>query len=114
MNDKNKCKDCGQTLTAYDEHERFSLFMGIINNPDSSEIKKLFDPCIESQHKKIVRHKKMTTTARNLQEIHANLLGAHKPLLLLGKTYNGLLFNEFIQKSWCKSRSTSKLLAELL
>lgn len=40
---------------------------------DSNEIEKLYDPCIESKHIKIIRHKRMTPTNHKLQKIHANL-----------------------------------------
>ena len=73
--------------------------MTIINNLDNSEIEKLYDPCIESKYIKISRHKKMTLTTRKLDEIHADLWGPYDPLLLSGKTYVGLLLDEFTQKS---------------
>ena len=100
MDDKDRCKDMGQTLNANNKHERLSPLMAIINNPDNSEIKKLWDSYIKSKHTKIVRHKKMTPTTRKLQEIHANLWESHDSSSLSGKTYIGLLLDKFIQKSW--------------
>ena len=73
--------------------------MAIINNLDSSEIKKLCDPCIESKYIKIVRYKKMTPTGK-LQEIHADLWESYDPLLLSRKPSVSLLFDKFKQKSW--------------
>lgn len=58
-------------------------------------IKQLYDSCIESKHTKIVKHKKMTSTTLNLQEIHTNLLGLHDPTLLSGRTSIGFILDEF-------------------
>ena len=68
-------------------------------DPDHS-IEQLCDPCIESKHKKIVKHKKMTPTTSKLEEIHADLWGPHDPSLLSERIYIGLFLNEFIRKSW--------------
>lgn len=42
----------------------------------------------------------MTPTIRKLQEIHVDLWGPYDPPLLSGRTYVGLLLDEFTQKSW--------------
>ena len=68
-------------------------------NHDNS-VKQLCDPCIESKHTKIVRHKKMTPTTRTLQEIHVDLWGPHNPPLLSERMYVGLLLDEITRKSW--------------
>ena len=73
IDDKDKCKDLGQTLIANDKHERFFLLMAIINDYDNSEIEKLFDTYIENKNTIIVRHKKMTLTTKMLQKIYADL-----------------------------------------
>ena len=96
MDEKDKYEDLGQTLIADHKHERLSPLMAIINDPNSSEIEKLCDLCIESKYTKIVRYKKLTPTTRKLQKIHADLWELHDPLLLLEKTYIGLLLDEFI------------------
>ena len=95
IDDKDKCKYLGQTLTIDNKYERFPPLIVIINNPNSSEIEKLCDPCIESKHTKVVRHKEMTLTTKKLQEIHADLWGPYNPPLLLRKTYVGLLLDKF-------------------
>lgn len=69
-----------------------------IDHDDSVE--QLCNPCIESKHIKIVRHKRMTPTTRKLQEIHADLWGLHDPPSLSKRTYVGLLLDEFTRKSW--------------
>ena len=48
--------------------------MAIINNSESSKIKKLCNPCIESKYTKIFKHIKITRTTKKLQKIHTNLL----------------------------------------
>ena len=66
MDDKDECKNLRQILIADDKHERLPPLMTIINDVNSSEIKKLCELYIEIKYTKIVRHKKMTPTTRKL------------------------------------------------
>ena len=63
-------------------------------------VEKPCEACIESKHTRIVNSKRMIPTTRRLQEIHADLLGPHKPASISGKNYVALLLDKFTRKSW--------------
>lgn len=78
-----------------------TLLNKIINTmTDPDSVKQLCNPCIESKHMKIVRYKKMTPTTRKLEKIYADLWRLYNPLLILGRSYIGLLLDKFTCKLW--------------
>lgn len=81
------------------------LLSKIVSTDTDSDhsVEQLYNPCIESKHTKIVRHKKMTLTTHKLEEIHADLCKLHDPSLLSERTHIDLLLNEFIYKLWILS-----------
>ena len=63
------------------------------------DVKELCKACIESKYTKIVKSKRMTSTTKRLQEIHADLWGPHRPASISSKNYIALLIDEFTRKS---------------
>ena len=69
-------------------------------NKIMESIEDLCDTCIESKHIRIIKHKAMTATVRTLEEIYADLWGPHDPSSISGKSYVGLLLDEYKRMSW--------------
>lgn len=63
-------------------------------------IKKFYEAYIKSKHIRIIKSKKMISTTKRLQLIHADLCGIYKPSSISGKNYMVLLLDVFTRKLW--------------
>ena len=66
-------------------------------NIDSVE--ELYEAYIKSKDTRNVKSKKMTLSAKRLQEIHVDLWGPHDPTFISDKNYIVLLVDEFTRNS---------------